>query len=508
MFSSKVSKSDIVQSTGTSTTAVMSQKAVSAIIATEETRAKEAEENLDNKVTYLDSNVSLLEGAKFNPLSVTPINGYYFYFPTKLPVQASGYQYVVLDVVEGEKYRISGFTANANIPLAMAWEDKDNVSNASVRLYYESSTKGVQDIEVTIPSGRNKMAINGHISFQTIVVEKWYDGEKVYIKDIVKRKQYCPLCVSRFDIGTVGTNTYNMSTVAISRRFTNTHDSVLTFGNKYNQSTNKFFDFNAFGIRARNNDKIEKLNNRTDFTEIIPTPTTDSFTPIVIEALNNADGDNTAMWFTGQNHAYGNVGTGVSATMKELSCKVFVDGKSVAIGDEEIRGNVCKIIVENEVQAYNTIKQNGTGRAVINQKITIVVDATSCKYQVEYTPKEDVKIHTMLGIGQYIASNSGYFRFIGSHSKKGKYSAGQAVVLDTGDRNVDTLRIEKDGYYFDIFLDSKYGVGDCEGNTNRGNALCSTASKIYFNLIGANQFMQLSANDLIAYRGNLDFGTL
>ena len=486
----------------------MSQKAVSAIIATEETRAKEAEENLDNKVTYLDSNVSLLEGAKFNPLSVTPINGYYFYFPTKLPVQASGYQYVVLDVVEGEKYRISGFTANANIPLAMAWEDKDNVSNASVRLYYESSTKGVQDIEVTIPSGRNKMAINGHISFQTIVVEKWYDGEKVYIKDIVKRKQYCPLCVSRFDIGTVGTNTYNMSTVAISRRFTNTHDSVLTFGNKYNQSTNKFFDFNAFGIRARNNDKIEKLNNRTDFTEIIPTPTTDSFTPIVIEALNNADGDNTAMWFTGQNHAYGNVGTGVSATMKELSCKVFVDGKSVAIGDEEIRGNVCKIIVENEVQAYNTIKQNGTGRAVINQKITIVVDATSCKYQVEYTPKEDVKIHTMLGIGQYIASNSGYFRFIGSHSKKGKYSAGQAVVLDTGDRNVDTLRIEKDGYYFDIFLDSKYGVGDCEGNTNRGNALCSTASKIYFNLIGANQFMQLSANDLIAYRGNLDFGTL
>lgn len=507
MFSGKVSKTDITQSTGTSETALMSQKAVSDAISVEETRAKDAEENLIGKVTELDSNVSIMvDGAKFNPLSVTPINGYYFYFPTKLPVEASGYQYIVLDVVEGEKYRISGFTANANIPLAMAWED--NVPNTSVRLYYESSVKGVKDIEVTIPSGRNKMAINGHISFQTIVVEKWYDGEKVYIKDIVKRKQYCPLCVSRFDIGSVGTNTYNMSTIAISRRFTNTHDSVLTFGNKYNQSTNKFFDFNAFGIRARNNDKIEKLNNRTDFTEIIPTPTTDSFTPIVIEALNNADGDNTAMWFTGQNHAYGNVGTGVSATMKELSCNVFVDGKSVAIGDEEIRGNVCKIIVENEVQAYNTIKQNGTGRAVINQKITIVVDATSCKYQVEYTPKEDVKIHTMLGIGQYIASNSGYFRFIGSHSKKGRYIAGQAVVLDTGDRNVDTLRIEKDGYYFDIFLDSKYGVGDCEGNTNRGNALCSTASKIYFNLIGANQFMQLSANDLIAYRGNIDFGTL
>ena len=55
MFSGKVSKTDIVQSTGTSTTAVMSQKAVSDAIAVEETRAKETEKNLDNKVTNLEA---------------------------------------------------------------------------------------------------------------------------------------------------------------------------------------------------------------------------------------------------------------------------------------------------------------------------------------------------------------------------------------------------------------------------------------------------------------------
>ena len=54
MFSGKVSKTDIVQSTGTSTTSVMSQKAVSDAIAVEETRAKEAEKNLDNKLTDLE----------------------------------------------------------------------------------------------------------------------------------------------------------------------------------------------------------------------------------------------------------------------------------------------------------------------------------------------------------------------------------------------------------------------------------------------------------------------
>lgn len=51
----KVDKTDITQSTGTSTTAVMSQKAVSDVISVEETRAKEAEENLDNKVTDLEA---------------------------------------------------------------------------------------------------------------------------------------------------------------------------------------------------------------------------------------------------------------------------------------------------------------------------------------------------------------------------------------------------------------------------------------------------------------------
>lgn len=47
----------LVQNTGQSTTSVMSQKAVSDAIAVEETRAKEAEENLDNKVTKLGQEI-------------------------------------------------------------------------------------------------------------------------------------------------------------------------------------------------------------------------------------------------------------------------------------------------------------------------------------------------------------------------------------------------------------------------------------------------------------------
>ena len=48
---------EVVQSTGNSTTSVMSQKAVSDAIADERTRANGVEENLDNKVTELDKQV-------------------------------------------------------------------------------------------------------------------------------------------------------------------------------------------------------------------------------------------------------------------------------------------------------------------------------------------------------------------------------------------------------------------------------------------------------------------
>lgn len=67
LLGDKVSKSDIVQSTGTSTTAVMSQKAVTDVIAVEETRAKEAEENLDNKVTDLEDGVLDVIGKDLRP---------------------------------------------------------------------------------------------------------------------------------------------------------------------------------------------------------------------------------------------------------------------------------------------------------------------------------------------------------------------------------------------------------------------------------------------------------
>lgn len=56
MIGSTVSNEvSLVQNTGQSTTSVMSQKTVSDAIAAEETRAKEAEKNLDNKVTDLEA---------------------------------------------------------------------------------------------------------------------------------------------------------------------------------------------------------------------------------------------------------------------------------------------------------------------------------------------------------------------------------------------------------------------------------------------------------------------
>ena len=61
---SKIDKTSILQELGNVEDKVMSQKAVSDAIAVEETRAKEAEENLDNKVK--NEALSLLDGASLS----------------------------------------------------------------------------------------------------------------------------------------------------------------------------------------------------------------------------------------------------------------------------------------------------------------------------------------------------------------------------------------------------------------------------------------------------------
>lgn len=326
------------------------------------------------------------------------------------------------------------------------------------------------------------------------------------------QKEESPICAARINRGALNPNgLYNNSYISISRRFTPTHDALLVFGNKDAAAvTNKFFDFFGFYVHEIDVDSglIYYPQNATQFgTGIVVGTTTDSILPVVVGAVNNPDGDNTSKWFTGQNHAYGNVSTGPSRTMREISNDVWVDNVPVSIGQLGVRGKKCIIQVVNRVQAYNTVKQDGTGREVIEQKITVEMDNARCVVRVEYLALEDVIFYNIPGVGQYGAPNTGrQFRFLGSTSKMGLYDfSATAVSPSANDRAINCIQLLRNGYALDLVM-RNFGLGNLAYNTSQNNAYFTSGAKVYTRLTDGNAEIAVPQGGKIGFE--VEYNTL
>lgn len=316
------------------------------------------------------------------------------------------------------------------------------------------------------------------------------------------------ICVSRFNRGALNPNgLYNNSYIALSRRFTTEYDSVLFFGNKDAAAiTNKYFDFRNFALLTKGDSLINYPKTVVDIvSQVFNSPTTDCILPLTVAAVNNVDGDNSEQWATGQNHAYGNVGNGVSRTMRELSCDVQVDGVNVPIGTLGVYGKKCIIKVVNRVQGYNTCKRDGSGREIIEQTITIEFDKNNCIVTVDYVALEPVIIYKILGVGQYAAENTQhYYRFIGSTSKLARYEFNSVAQTPTSEDNkINSLQCLYGGYALNIKVED-YGIGNLSYNRTLSNALFSSANKIYSRLMDEVTPITLDTNGKVSYRFRYD----
>ena len=345
----------------------------------------------------------------------------------------------------------------------------------------------------------------GNLFLKPVTTKKLIDlvSSEITESENVAVERSAEICVSRLDRGSLNPNgLYNNSYIYLCRRFNADYDAVLCFGNKDAAAiTNKFFDFRSFSILTRGQENINYPETVVDGTEIIGASTTDSISPLIVGAVNNIDGDNTEKWFTGGNHAYGNVGNGVSRTMRELSCDVLVDGKVVQIGNKGIRGNHAIIKVVNRIQGYNTCKQDGSGREIVEQRITVDFTHTKCVVTVEYIALEQIIIYDIAGVAQYCAANSSRkYRFIGSTSKKGLYEFNSTGnVPDNTDRKINPIQILYNGYCLGIRM-SDIGLGNLAYNPTMQNAYETAANKVYTRLFDTNQAVQLDANDKLEFQ--------
>ena len=416
----------------------------------------------------------------------------------------SNYEYSFLSVAEGEKYYVEGWNLNTNIPAAFV--AKSGTTNVA-RVLVDSASKGMSGV-VTVPAGYDTLYVNGNLTVgakpyinKVLIPQDLSEAARILYSYTQLNESLCPLYVSMNEQSSIGE--YNGTTIKIVKRFDENNDLVWVFENKM-ASPNKFFDLRGVGFVPRGVGRIQHFISNTSYTEVVGA-TTDYIQPLTVGAVNNKNGDfpdNTSL-FTGGNHGYNNSGLSTaSATMREISREVFLDGIPVELGDRKYGYEIFIKVVSN-IQGCNTEKQDGSGREIIQQTTKITINKDGVKLEVSFTALEPIIIYTLYGLAQYFSFTN--VQLIGSTSKMGVYTAGEKIVPT--DKGTNIIRCFGDNYYFDVEMDRTFALGQNGGMADY-NAMGTIANKGYFNLINNNTPLELDTDEQISFKGGFAFGKI
>lgn len=420
-------------------------------------------------------------------------------------VESANYEFVTLPVRPDEKYYIEGWNVSSAIPVCIF---ANSATSASTRGMYNSASKSMNGI-VTVPTGYDTMYVNGNVYMAVpVVIEKEITGDNLTdaTKIVNANVNAFPDIIAPLYVQMHEKEEYagaqKAVNVEIVRRFDETNDVVWRFENK-TPTPNTFFDFRLVGLVPRGTRKIQDFITTSTVAQIVGAMS-DFISPICVAAVNNADGDfptNTSL-FTGGAHGYNNSALSTaSATMRQISRSVRLDGIPLSNGDRKY-GHVLTIDVVNNIQGCNTEKENGNGREIIQQHIHVQVDRNNVNVGVTFTALESVNIYSIEGLSQVFAFTD--IRFIGSTTLRGVYEAGHRAV--TEDKHTNTIRNSGDTYYFDVSMDRSFGLAQ-DGGMADYNAMATIANKGYFHLIGETP-LALAADESVSIRGSYEFGKL
>jgi hypothetical protein len=235
--------------------------------------------------------------------------------------------------------------------------------------------------------------------------------------------------------------------------------------------------------------------------------TSDWFGPHKIYAVNNADGDNQGYGgFTGGSRNYNNNENTADAapTGRSANVRIVVDGVTYQTAFEGYADYV-DIYWDTYVQAGNTIKADGTGREVLVEHHHMSFDGTTWLTDTVFEFLEDVKWTLHYGM-QCVYGNSwnGEIRY-----DQGDWQSIAFTDTESRDKFTETMTLRKNGHYLEMYLDSRYGLGDrryLHSNTASGafSRIYDGFGKAYFHLVNSdNTYMH--AGETAGYRGHYRF---
>lgn len=292
----------------------------------------------------------------------------------------------------------------------------------------------------------------------------------------------------------------NNSNIIVNSKYSDSKDFQVTFSPI---GVNNILQFDKFS--TINNTEKEVSSKETFDTNILSNGT-DWFSPHVLKAVNNANGDyiGSNIPFTGGIHGYGGATSyDVSSTGRTANIKLKVNG---GIVNDNFKGYADFIEIEwdNFIQGANTQLLIGGGREIIKEHIKLKFDGHTWEVENTITALEDIQYQRLYGLQSYnYGGYSGQINYKGSNVNRGKYDT--KLSSDSGDKRCRDIKIIGNSNCIEFgILD--YGIGNFNYSTVNYSCFETTAQKSYFCLIfNDNYSFNLKANDEIFFKGYYKF---
>lgn len=267
--------------------------------------------------------------------------------------------------------------------------------------------------------------------------------------------------------------------VSIRSRYSDAEDLIIKIGR---HGGNNLIDFQQIGF-------VNRYAAGYSIDRMLKETASDFFSPHQIYADSNADGDHPdKTYFTGGSHTSDN-SSGGGATATNVRFDVYADGQLLSAGDICIADTVV-ISWRNLVNGYNTSKDDGTGRNILQEDIRLTIKDGKVTANVTHTALEALHRITYYGLQQRLNGFS-TIRFVGGSNRSVIQTSANA---NSGSKNCRDVVMESSiGDCCRVHIDQT-DIGDFDGNKAYPHSAFTSYGKSYFTLFAGANFAMLAGD--------------
>lgn len=290
--------------------------------------------------------------------------------------------------------------------------------------------------------------------------------------------------------------------VKIISKYDTKRDLLLTIErvseNKTWQISNSYLISNEKNTVSTDFDGKKILLNKVDTDYVSPYHR--------LRAVSNIDGDDPdSNGFTGGWHTFDSKRK--SPTSKMESYQLFLDDKEYK-NNGLYKADTVKIITTNLVQGTNTKKVDGTGRAVLREKIIYTIVEGNINVEVELSPLEDVTLDDYYFLQASTNNYNNGIIPIGDplYPSEIKNFSQDIFGSNKEKSNCSKLILSDAANYLIMGIDSTYGIGNYEHNKDNSIWFYKQYGKLYFNLIAKEDLpLYIKKGSVLKARGYYQF---